>query len=164
MSVIRVSKKYTMSKAEADNTLKNVLDACENSDNPHNSTVSTNTVNPIKNINLLYICVICAIAITLVLPIFFAFSAQSSHPQTSKADIEVEDYYVEDSTLFIYLDGSFIDYSSIYAVNPSGTCFTPSSFDYKTGLITFDYDETEWNIYVSDLNGINLHMLFTPPQ
>lgn len=162
MSVFHFSRKYTMKKDVASSTLAKVLSSVEKSTNTPIDKMLKKRVNAAKGYSRYLTAVKCMLAFTLVVPLVFVFTANAKGVDT-KADIGVNDYFVQDGMLFIDLDGPFIDYTSIYAVTASGATVFPTEFNSGNGMISFPYDETEWNIYVSDLNSETVHMLLTPP-
>ena len=162
MSVFHRSKKYTMKKDAASSTLANVLRTVEKSNNTPIDKMLKKRVNAAKGYSRYLTAVKLMLAFTLVVPLVFVFTANAKGAP-AKADISVGDYYVQDGMLWIDLDGPFIDYTSIYAVSGDGSTVFPLDYNSGTGMITFPYDETEWNIYVSDLNSETVHMLLTPP-
>ena len=156
-------KKYTLKKELASETLASVLDEIEKSSSTPIDEMLTTRIDAAKSYSKYSTLVIGCLVFTLLCPLIFVFTSNSRQTETSP-DISIADYYVQGDMLYIDLDGSFIDYTSIYAVSSSGSTVFPSEYNSGTGLITFIYDKTEWNIYVSDLNHLTAHMLLTPPQ
>ena len=63
------------------------------------------------------------------------------------------------------LSGDFIDYSSIHALNSAGKKIYPDSYSAADGTVSIPYDgKEELNIYVSDYNGKQLHLLLSPKE
>jgi len=153
-----------MNKQDATSTLQNVLEACESGNITPIDEMLSSKITASKGYNKYIYAVILAIVITLFTPLLFVATAEPATSPTYHADIAVDDYYVQDGCLYIDLHGSFIDFTSIYAVSASGSTVFPLEYNSNTGLVSFLYDETEWNIYVSDLNNVTVHMLLTPPQ
>lgn len=162
MSAFHRTRKYTMKKDVASSTLAKVLSSVEKSSNTPIDKMLKKRVNAAKGYSRYLNAVKIMLAFTLVVPLVFVFTANAKGEET-KADISVGDYYVQDGYLFIDLDGPFIDYTSVYAVSGDGSTVFPAEFNSGNGMISFPYDETEWNIYVSDLNSETVHMLLTPP-
>ena len=162
MSIFHINRKYTMKKDVASSTLAKVLNSVEKSTNTPIDKMLKKRVNAAKGYSRYLTAVKLMLAFTLVIPLLFVFTsnAKGTNP---KADISVDDYFVQDGMLFIDLDGPFIDYTSIYAVTASGSTVFPVDYNSGNGMVSFPYDETEWNIYVSDLNSEVVHMLLTPP-
>lgn len=74
---------------------------------------------------------------------------------------EVTDKYLKDGIVHLTVkdDESGIDYDSIYAVTDDGETIYPSSADEDTGEITFPRPDGSYNIYISDRNGNQLHVI-----
>lgn len=153
-----------MKKDAASSTLQNILDACETTSNTPIDDMLARKVSATKGYAPYIAAVIAALVITLLAPIPFAIASNASSGVESSADISASDYYVESGLLYIQLDGPFIDYTSIYAITPSGSMVFPLSYNSGNGMVTFIYNEEEWNIYVSDYNSNTVHFLLTPPQ
>ncbi|NCB33231.1 MAG: hypothetical protein EOM64_05035 [Erysipelotrichia bacterium] len=73
----------------------------------------------------------------------------------------VTDKYLKDGMVHLMImdEGSGIDYDSIYAVTDTGEKILPSSADEETGEITFPRPDGSYNIYISDKNGNQLHVI-----
>ena len=152
-----------MNKEAASATLASVLDECEKvSSTPIDEMLNTR-IDAAKGYSKYANLVIAALVFTLLTPLIFVFTS-GQKGVAAEPDIGVNEYYVQGDMLYIDLDGSFIDYTSVYAVSQSGAKVYPAEYNSGTGLVSFIYDKTEWNIYVSDLNGEEVHMLLTPPQ
>lgn len=160
----RFSQKYTMSKEDATKALQNVLDACEKVAVTPVDDILTEKRIAAKGYNKYIVAVIVALVLTLVAPLPFISMAKSPSEVSYTPDISVSSYYVRDEYLYIYFHGSLIDYSSIYAISSDQATVFPLEYNSGTGLVTFPYDNTEWNIYISDLNNVTVHLLLTPPQ
>ncbi len=160
---MRRRKKYVMDKEAASATLASVLDECEKQANTPIDEMLTTRIDAAKGYAKYANMVIAALAFTLLTPLLFVFTS-AKKGVAAEADISVSEYYVQGDMLYIDLDGSFIDYTSLYAVSASGATVYPAEYNSGNGLVSFIYDKTEWNIYVSDLNGTQVHMLLTPPQ
>ena len=162
MSAFHRKKRYTMKKEVASSTLAKVLNSVEKTNNTPIDKMLKKRVNAAKGYSRYLTAVKVMLAFTLLVPLVFVFTANAKGAP-AKADISVGDYYVQDGYLFIDLDGPFIDYTSVYAVSGNGSTVFPVEYNSGNGMISFPYDETEWNIYVSDLNSDTVHMLLTPP-
>ncbi|MBR6391423.1 MAG: hypothetical protein IKS16_08795 [Lachnospiraceae bacterium] len=162
MSAFHRTKRYTMKKDAASSTLAKILSSVEKNSNTPIDKMLKKRVNAAKGYSRYLTAVKIMLAFTICVPLIFVFTANAKGVDT-KADISVGDYYVQDGYLYIDLDGPFIDFTSVYAVTASGSTVFPVDFNSGTGMVSFPYDETEWNIYVSDLNSETVHMLLTPP-
>ncbi|MCR5596348.1 MAG: hypothetical protein K6G12_10890 [Lachnospiraceae bacterium] len=157
------NRNYTMKKDAASSTLAKVLNSVEKSSSTPIDKMLKKRANAAKGYSRYLTAVKVILAFTLLVPLIFVFTANAKGTET-KAEISVNDYFVQDGMLFIDLDGPFIDYTSIYAVTSSGSTVFPTEYNSGNGMVSFPYDETEWNIYVSDLNSETVHMLLTPPS
>lgn len=162
MSAFHRTRRYTMKKDAASSTLAKVLSSVEKNSNTPIDKMLKKRVNAAKGYSRYLTAVKIMLAFTICVPLVFVFTANAKGTDV-KADISVGDYYVQDGYLYIDLDGPFIDFTSVYAVTASGSTVFPAEFNSGTGMVSFPYDETEWNIYVSDLNSETVHMLLTPP-
>ncbi len=152
-----------MDKEVASSTLAKVLSTVEKHQNTPIDKMLKKKVRAAKGYSRYLTMVKAMLVFTLFVPLVFVFTANAKGTP-AKAEISVDDYFVQDGMLYIDLKGPFIDYTSVYAVSASGATVFPSEFNSGNGLISFVYDDTEWNIYVSDLNSETVHMLLTPPQ
>lgn len=151
-----------MNKEAASSTLASVLEEVEKATNTPIDKMLKRKNRAAKGYARYSNMVIAALVFTMLSPLIFVFTSRSG-AQYESADISVEDYYVQGDMLWIDLDGPFIDYTSIYAVSASGSTVFPVEYNSGTGMVSFIYDGLEWNIYVSDLNKVPVHMLLTPP-
>jgi len=158
-------KQYTMTKSEATTTLQNVFEACERPVSNHMDEILAKTFKISGGYKIRILITLIILVITVFLPLFLSPVFSKTHYNANKANVLIKDYEVSGSDLFIDLTGPFLVVSETYAINPSGDIFTPIEIDVWTDQIHFNnYDETEWNIYLNDVEGNTIHLLLIPPQ
>ncbi len=126
-----------MKKDAASSTLQNILEACESTSNTPIDEMLAQKATATKGYSPYITAVLVILVITLIAPLPFAFSAKASASTEVSAQISATDYYVENNMLYIQLDGPFIDYTSIYAITPSGSMVFPMSYNSGNGLVSF---------------------------
>lgn len=156
-------KQYTMSKSEATATLQNVLNACDKPASNNMDEILSKTFQISGGYKIRIIVTAVLLFITIISPLLFSPKLSKSNYNSKKADVKIENYEVVDSDLYIDLAGPFLVVANAYAVNPDGEQFTPVEDNIWKDQIHFDnYDDTEWNIYLNDVNGNTIHLLLTP--
>ena len=153
-----------MNKSDASQTLQNILDACQPAEaSSYNETVKA-SIKKAPGIHIRIVITVITLIFTILMPLLFAPKLVKSHYNTSVADVSIKSYNIEDGILSIDFNGQFIDLQSAYAISESGKKVLPSNIDIWKNQIHFEYDGTEWNIYIDDTNGNTVHMLLIPPQ
>lgn len=153
-------KSYLKHKTQADLTLNKVFKECNQT--PNSISVDRLLLNnklSTKGYNGCLIIAIVVFVLTLIMPLsFYPYQNQ----RLTKADIDIIDHNVVDQTFYLKLDGDFIDYSSIYAMDKESNVILPISYDAKTGYVVFPYDEVELNIFLYDYNQNVKQLLLSP--
>lgn len=153
-----------MSKSDASATLQNVLDACDTKTSTKvDDIISKTPVSSFGYRNRIIIAAIILI-VTILMPLVFSPTLKANTFRRDSANIAIAEYNIEDDTLYIALNGSFINIKSMYAVTSTGETVYPYKYDLWNEAVMFKYDDTEWNIYVEDTYGKTTHMLLTPLQ
>lgn len=154
------SKRYNMSKKAANDTLKNVLAACNiESDNINfdllliKSMAQTNYVDACKwiAIGVLFLVLISPLAL-----INNDIKIESKNLLNNDRIIIV-DHELDEAGFTIELAGDDIDYAAIYAENAEGHVFLPVSIDETNSLVTFPYNNEALTIHITDKHGHSLN-------
>ena len=154
------SKHYNMSKKAANDTLKNVLAACNiESDNINfdllliKSMAQTNYVDACKwiAIGVLFLVLISPLAL-----INNDIKIESKNLLNNDRIIIV-DHELDEAGFTIELAGDDIDYAAIYAENAEGHVFLPVSIDETNSLVTFPYNNEALTIHITDMHGHSLN-------
>ena len=155
----RRRKKYNMSKQAANDTLMNVLAACNiETDNINfdllllKSMAQTNLIDSCKWI------AIGALFLILIAPAALVNSdLKVSNSGIAHDRIIIEDHSLYEDHFVLKLSGDTIDYDSVYAKDSKGAVVFPTTIDEAKGLVTFPY-KGEWLIiYISDEQGHTLN-------
>lgn len=160
----KASNNTTIDKAQANETLANVFEACNQ---PPNGVAvdqlldsKKNTVHPY---NVWIVVSLVALILTFLSPL--ALNPVSNRVKTvdrGVANVIITDHQVTEDSFIMTLSGDFIDYTSIYAKTADGTKVYPTSYSTTDGVVTFPYSDEELNIYISDYNKNELHLLLSP--
>ena len=144
---------------DADRTLQKVFEACSMKPNtlPIEELIQHSRENTVRFAVCMWISIVM-LTITFFMPLIFK-PLTSHHVEN---DITVSSSEMRDGKFVLHLSGFMIDYTSIYAIDEDGEKIQPISFNGKTGEVDFHYNNESWNIYISDLNGSQLHLLLTP--
>ena len=148
-----------MSKKAANDTLMNVLAACNmESDNINfdllrlKGFAQTNLVDACKWISVGFLFLVLIAPVALINNDIKI----DSHGIVNERII-IEDHQLYNDHFVLKIVGNDIDYDSIYALNADGMTFLPSSADAETGLVEFPYNNESLTIYISDLSGHTLN-------
>ena len=153
-------KRYNMSKKAANDTLKNVLAACNmESDNINfdllllKSIAQTNYVDACKWIatGFLFLILISPLAL-----INNDIKIESGNLLNNDRII-IEDHVMHDGSFTLKLVGEDIDYDAIYAENADGRVFLPTDIDEAASLVTFPYKNEALTIHITDKHGHSLN-------
>ena len=155
-------KKYKMDTNTADQTLQNVLAAC-------NRPASTLPVDKLmlnrKMTRAPYIHAIilatCALILCLLCPLAFVprFLPLEAVSASGEA-ITLTGSYESDGYNYIRLSEQNIDLDRTYMQTNSGKHFAAKAS--RKDTVQFPYPSEESNIYICDTNGQVLHLLLTP--
>lgn len=159
-----ITQEYTMSKRQANETLQNVFLACNQVPNGTSIDKLMNTKKiRVKSYNTWMIIAVVALVFTFALPLLLnPFSNKLAPADRKKAQIVITDHKLLDDSFTLTLKGDFIDYNSICAIDGDGNTVYPITYDYKKGTVVLPYYDSEWNIYIYDLNQNELHLLLSP--
>lgn len=161
-----------MDKKAADDTLKTVFAACNQQPNETDmNSLVENKEEYSRKYKHSFIIAIAAFILFFFSPLAFApFSGTFAPdefdpaPAANGAAITIEHHELTEDQFILVVSGELVDFTSAYAVNPEGIRIYPVSYSSMTGEIIFPYDNTEWNIYISDYNGEQLHLLLSPKE
>lgn len=164
MGLFHKAPKYTMNNFDASSTLQNVFDACDKPASTHIDELIVEASVVASGIRPRIIVSFAILIFTLLLPLFFSpfLHKSSKNVRPNVADITVTDYLVDDDTLEMTFEGAFLNLRSVYATDSAGNIYYPSKYDLWNDRVVFEYNNTEWNVFVDDTYGNSLHMLLTP--
>lgn len=151
-------------KVQANQTLQNVFRACNQQ--PNNVTVDQLLERKkamVHPYNVWIVVSIVALVLTFLSPLALNPMINRIKKGESQTNITITNHQVTDGHFQMTLSGDFIDYSSIHAINSAGMKIHPDSHSVADGIVSIPYDgKEELNIYVSDYNGKQLHLLLSP--
>lgn len=156
----------TIDKAQANETLQSVFEACNQSPN----AVAIDQLLEQKKAmvhpyNVWIVVSIIALILTFLSPL--ALNPMSNRAKGGKAstDITITSHQIENDHFIMTLSGDFIDYSSIYALDANGKKIFPDAYSAADGTVSIPYNGSqELNIFVSDYNAKQLHLLLSPKE
>lgn len=156
----------TIDKAQANKTLQNVFQAC----NQQPNYVAVDQLlerkkSMVHPYNVWIVVSLVALILTFLSPLALNPMSNRIKKGESETDIVITNHQVTDGHFQMTLSGDFIDYSSIHAINSTGSKIYPDSYSAADGIVSIPYDgKEELNIYVSDYNGKQLHLLLSPKE
>lgn len=158
------NKKYEIDVKTADQMLQNVFAACNTEPNriPFDK-IALRSKQDYKSDNSFVIATILLIIITFVAPLLFPPSKifLSVDPSRERP-LLIEEHSLTEDTFNISLKGAAIDLQNTYMVGDSGEVLTPTSYDREDNALVFPFNNEEYNIYITDINGKTLHLLLSP--
>ena len=161
MTINRHGKRYNMSKKAANDTLKNVLAACNMESENINFDLlivkgfaQTNYVDACKwiAIGFLFLVLISPLAL-----INNEIKIESKNI-LNQDRIIIEDHMLYEDHFTLKLVGEDIDYDAIYAENTDGSTVLPVNIDESAGFVTFPYNNEALTIHLSDKHGHSLNV------
>lgn len=159
---INAPQKYTLNLDTANQTLQNIFEACEQTPNdvPLQILASQKDaiVRPISV--MVWVCHI-VLFLVLLLPFLLNQTKYQFTSYTSFDSFYVKENYAEEKNIYIRLNSNDIDFTKCYLIDSQGTEIAASDFNTSTNTITFPYDDSNVDIYVSDQQNQVLHLLLT---
>ena len=155
-------KKYKMDTNTADQTLQNVLAACNKpaSTLPVDKLILNRKMSRAPYIHAIILAA-CALILCLLCPLAFVprFLPLETVSASGKA-IALTGSYESDGYLYIRLSDQNIDLDRTYMQTNSGKHFVAKAS--RKDTVQFPYPSEESNIFIYDTNGQVLHLLLTP--
>lgn len=149
-------KHYSMSRKEANDTLMNVLAACNIESDKINfdllrlkSIAQTNYEDTCKWIAIGFLFLVLISPLALVNN---EIKIKSNNILNNDRII-IENHTLYDDHFTLKLVGEDIDYEAIYAKNSEGIVIFPTRIDEVDGLVTFPYKNEELTIHITDKHG-----------
>lgn len=103
------------------------------------------------------------IAVVIIIPLFFKSSSMFlSVDAASQRPLSISETELTEEYFALSFVGSFVDLDSTYAECEDGSIITPVGYNRAENKILFPYFDTETNLYIYDINGKCLHLLFSP--
>lgn len=153
-------KHYNMPRQAANDTLKNVLAAC----NIESSNINFDllVIKGIAQTNIVDACKWIAIGflfLVLIAPVALINNdiRIQSNNLLNNDRIIIEDHALYSDHFMLKLVGEDIDYNAIYAKTDSGDVVFPSEFDPANGEVTFPYNNEALTIHIADKHGHTLN-------
>lgn len=162
----KTKKGKPVDKAQANETLQNVFEACNQTPN----AVSVDQLIEQKKAmvhpyNVWIVVSIVALILTFLSPLALNPMSNRVKNGSSSTDITITSHQIDDGHFKMTLSGDFIDYSSIYALDSKGKKIYPDSYSAADGTVSIPYSgDRELNIYISDYNAKQLHLLLSPKE
>ncbi len=152
-----------MSRRAANDTLKNVLAAC-NIDSK-NINFDLLVLKGLAQTNLVDACKWIAIGflfLILIAPVSLLNSdIRIESGYSIQEHIIIQDHRLYSDHFTLLLRGDDIEYDKIFALNKDGVGVFPTSVDPETGLVTFPYDNESLTIYISDKHGHSINAVLS---
>lgn len=154
-------RKYNMDKQTANAILQNVFAAGEQL--PNTTPFDKLVLRGMAQTTLVTSCMWTAIVmLVLVLVCPFAFRANDLNVSNAASvkSVQIVAHQLYSDEFVMVLEGSTIDYQSIYSRKADGNIVFPTHIRFVNGLngatnieVTFPYDGDALNIYIPDSNG-----------
>lgn len=147
-------KKYNINKKLADETLKNVFAACDQT--PSNKSFDYIIAKNIANTSMVRIAKwISLLLLILVALCPLTFRTGENHKSISKNEVSVVSHELDGkgNRFILHLKGKGIEYTAIYAKTENGDIVVPSEIDEKTGTVVIPFKKGTLNIYVPNEDG-----------
>lgn len=156
------TKKYNLNKKMADETLKNVFAACDQS--PSNKSFDYIIVKNIANTSMVKMAKwIAAVLLILVMICPLAFRVGSTKQVTARNGVTVVSHELdkEGNRFILRLNGEGIEYSAIYAKTENGNIVVPTDVDEKQGTVVIPFKQGTLNIFVPNEDGTVLQAVLS---
>lgn len=155
------NNKYVINSDVANNTLKNVFEACDLEPNTKSLTSlkTWNIVNATGAKVGMWVSVALLVLI-ICMPLAFLHDHSSSNEVLK---VEVIDHYMDkDNGCFVMtLSGDSVYYDGIYAVNEAGEVVPPVEIDEEAHIVKIPFTEGNLNIYISKNDGTYVHAVLS---
>ena len=157
--MIHYGKRYNMSKKAANETLKNVLEACNIESDRINFDLLL--IKGLAQTNLVDACKWIAIGFLFLVLISPAALMRNDLKVDSGGTITehiiIEDHKLYKDEFVLKLVGKDIDYDTVCAKNAAGKTLYPTEIDEKTGTVTFPYNNESLTIFIQDKEGHSIN-------
>ena len=155
----RYGKRYNMSRKAANDTLKNVLAACNIESDRINFDLLL--IKGLAQTNFVDSCKWIAIGF-LFLVLISPAALMNNELKVDSGGTITEHIIIEDHKLYkdefvLKLVGKDIDYDLVCAKNAEGKTIYPTDIDEKAGLVTFPYNNESLTIFIQDKEGHTLN-------
>lgn len=162
----KATTRKPIDKAQANETLQNVFEACNQSPN----AVAVDQLLEQKKAmvhpyNVWIVVSIIALILTFLSPLALNPMSNRVKGGSSSSDVTITSHQIENGHFIMTLSGDFIDYSSIYAMDANGKKIFPDAYSAADGTVSIPYNgNQELNIFISDYNAKQLHLLLSPKE
>lgn len=111
----------------------------------------------------LIIVLVIAILVTILIPLFFKSSSMFlSVDPNSQRPLTISEHILTEDAFTLTFVGPAVDVSATYAEFDDGERVSPTNYIKSDNKLMFPSFNKEANIYIYDVNGKCLHLLFTP--
>lgn len=151
---MRKIKKYNINKKTADEMLKNVFAACDQT--PSDKSFDYIIAKNIANTSMVRMAKwIAAVLLVLVLlaPLVFRYCSPKTNVGRNTVTVASHELDADSNRFILHLKGEGIEYSSIYAKTETGNIVVPTSFDEDDGIVTIPYKSGTLNIFIPNEDG-----------
>ena len=157
--IFKRSKKYSMPRQAAGDTLKNVLAACNiESDNINFDLLILKSIAQTTLVDACKWIAIGFLFFTLVAPVALINNDIKIESRgIANERIIIRDHQLYKDHFILMLAGSDIDYDAIYARNKNGDVIFPLSVDKENGIVRFPYNNEALTICIPDEHGHTLN-------
>lgn len=155
----KYGKHYNMSRKAANDTLKNVLAACNIES--ENINFDLLVLKGFAQTNIVDTCKWIAIGflfLTLIAPLALINNdlKLETNNLLNNDRIIIEDHQLYDDHFTLKLAGEDIDYDAIYAMSGSGNAVFPIKIDQENSMVSFPYNNEALTIHITDKHGHTL--------
>lgn len=153
MTVVK-NKTYSIDKKSANETLKNVFAACDQTPN----TLSFDYIlfKNIANTKMVKVAKWCSLLLLLLIIISpLAFRNSEGNHTAKRSSVSVESHYIDDEKqcFVMKLSGEGVDYFGIYAKDEKGEIYVPLQVDEDNRTVFIPFTDGTINIYIPNEDG-----------
>lgn len=156
--------KNNIDEKTANEILRNVFEMC---DAPATDVSVNNISSPgreaYKSDSRFIAVISLVIAVVIIIPLFFKSSSMLlSVDSASQRPLSISETELTEEYFALSFVGAYIDLDSTYAECEDGSIVAPIGYNKTENKILFPYFDSETNLYIYDINGKCLHLLFSP--
>lgn len=148
--------KYVINKKAANDTLKNVFEACELE--PNTKPLELIEVWTIANATIVKIGMWLSVALligVLVMPLAFVGCVEKDNGLVTNDRVEISNHYLDEEHGYfvMVIDGEIVDYNSVYAVDSNGGTIFPVEINEDEHTVKIPFKEGNLNIFIPKTDG-----------
>lgn len=145
---------YNMNSTEANRTLQNVFEACNQT--PNTTSFDVIRVRNIANTTVVkmgkYIAIVF-LMLVLISPLPFVKASENAKTDRKPSRVDVVSHTLKDGEFTLILNGYGIAFDDIYCKKEDGEVIFPDSSDEETGKVVIPFDGKTLNIYIPCTDG-----------